>query len=62
MTVICCSLAFDFLSLTTGYARAAEFGTPDEAKMMLSKASVELKRIKLRPWICLARRGGFQGP
>ncbi len=54
-------LLLSIFLLTTGYARAAEFGTPDEAKMMLSKAGVELKKDKAKALDMFSKgEGGFK--
>jgi len=54
-------LLLSIFLLTTGYARAAEFGTPDEATMMLSKASAELKKDKAKALDMFSKgEGGFK--
>lgn len=47
--------------LITGYSWAGDFGTPDEAKAMLSKAGVELKKDKAKALDMFTKgEGGFK--
>ena len=47
--------------LITGYALAGDFGTPDEAKAMLNKAGVELKKDKAKALDMFTKgEGGFK--
>jgi signal transduction histidine kinase len=47
--------------LITGYAWAGDFGTPDEAKAMLNKAGVELKKDKAKALDMFTKgEGGFK--
>jgi signal transduction histidine kinase len=54
-------LLLSIFLLTTGYAWGGEFGTPDEAKAMLSKAGVELKKDKAKALDMFSKgEGGFK--